>query len=136
MELRCLTWAQALLNLVYDVMDNTSIEGGLPVHLKHPTFRFVHAALAIEQGKDKWDTKAFMIEEMIKGSFRKYLNNTSPIPSKFSAHGNENMNCADFLAFSQHVQYWKTEKLVFVADYQGILYSYDHHVSSLTSTMT
>jgi hypothetical protein len=24
-----------------------------------------------------------------------------------------------FLAFSQHVQYWKTKKQVFVSDYQG-----------------
>jgi hypothetical protein len=26
---------------------------------------------------------------------------------------------ANFLAFSQHVQYWKTKKQVFVSDYQG-----------------
>ena len=26
---------------------------------------------------------------------------------------------AKFLAFSQHVQYWKTKKQVFVSDYQG-----------------
>lgn len=128
-ELRCLSFSQVLLTLVYDVMDAfEAMEGDEqnPVQLpsKRPNFRFVHAALGIEQGKDPRDTKTFMIEELIdeprEGRFRKYLNNTSLTPCKFAPSDLDNINRANFLAFTQHVQYWKTGKLAFVADYQGV----------------
>jgi len=60
------------------------------------------------------------LEEIIgedQGSFRKYLNNVSAVPLSFNH--NEDMEQAQFLAFMQHVQYYKMKKLAFVSDYQG-----------------
>ena len=121
MELRCLVWAQALLEIVYDLMTEFDFEnGGSPDGLNRPVFQFVAASLAVEQGKETRDTQAFLVEELIsEGRFRKYLDNASPIPCLFPPDDVENLERAEFLAFTQHVQYWKTNKLVFVADYQG-----------------
>ncbi|GLB40066.1 putative alpha-kinase family protein [Lyophyllum shimeji] len=64
---------------------------------------------------------AFLLEEVIdtstEGPFRKYLNNTSPVPLAMETKADEER--AKFLAFTQHVQYWKTKKQAFVSDYQG-----------------
>ena len=128
MELKCIIWAQALLQLSYDyikIFDN--VNGPPPPHLMNPPqFWFVYAALGVEQGKTSRDARAFLLEEDIdevaEGGFRKYFNNTSPVPCKFSERQDtiENKLRADFLGFTQHFQFWKTGKLVFVADYQGM----------------
>ena len=47
----------------------------------------------------------------------KYLNNVSPEPLVMATKEDEEQ--AKFLAFSQHVQYWKTKKHMFVSEYQG-----------------
>ena len=127
MELKCILWAQALLQLSYDYIKTFDDDNGPPPpHLMNPPqFRFVRAALAVKQGKSSRDTRAFLLEEEIdeatKGKFRKYFNNTSPVPCQFSGeNATKNILRADFLAFTQHLQFWKTGKLVFVADYQGI----------------
>lgn len=129
MELKCILWAQALLQLSYDYIKSFDDDNGPPpVHLMNPPqFRFVHAALAVEQAKPSRDTRAFLLEEEIEeateGKFRKYFNNTSPVPFQFSENTTANRLRADFLAFTQHLQFWKTGKLVFVADYQGMPHS-------------
>ncbi|KAJ7240247.1 hypothetical protein C8J57DRAFT_1562859 [Mycena rebaudengoi] len=46
------------------------------------------------------------------------MNNRNTIPVKFTDAGDRRR--ADFLSFTQHVQYWTTYKLAFVSDYQGI----------------
>ena len=124
MELQCLVWAQALLDIVYHTMSQFDLEnGGSPCDSNQPLFQFVAGSLAVEQGKDTQDTQTFLIEDLIledcEGRFQKYLNNASLIPCTFPENDLENVEQAKFLAFTQHVQYWKTNKLVFVADYQG-----------------
>ena len=52
------------------------------------------------------------------GSFWKYLNNTSAIPCHFVAEDDNDR--AEFLAFTQQVQYFKTKKRAYVADFQGL----------------
>jgi hypothetical protein len=81
---------------------------------------FVEAALAIEQVEDGKDAQVFLLEEVIgkdEGQFQKYMNNVSPIPPQFADKKDEER--AQFLAFTQHVQYFKMKKLAFVSDYQG-----------------
>ncbi|KAM6489625.1 hypothetical protein JOM56_014947 [Amanita muscaria] len=116
MEVSCLVWAQALLDMVYDFVKEAT-EDKLPFHI--PQLRFVKAAVAIE-ATGKRDV-TFLLEEVIdsnmEGPFRKYLNNVSPEPLLLETKEDEAR--AEFLAFSQHVQYWKTKKQVFVSDYQG-----------------
>ena len=91
-----------------------------------PRFRFVELALAIEQLPDshqlgKESGWVFLIEEVIQketqGISRKYLNNVSPVPLQMSNKDDKKHRA--FLTFSQHVQYFKTKKLIFVSDYQG-----------------
>ena len=126
MGLKCILWAQALLQLSYDYIKTFDDNNGPPPpHLMNPPqFRFVHAALAVEQGKSSRDARAFLLEEEIdeatEGKFHKYFNNTSPVPCHFSKNTTANILRADFLAFTQHLQFWKTGKLVFMADYQGM----------------
>ena len=60
------------------------------------------------------------IEPSRKGSFIKYINNGAASPL-----GNTNITAAhrrraEFLCFTQHVQYALTGKLAFVSDYQGM----------------
>lgn len=123
MELRCIAWGAALLKLVHDFMDAFEKQNGKSLFLDRPNFRFVKTALAIEQGCVNTERRAFLIEEIIddetEGRFRKYCGNTSPVPFQFPLDDVLNKDRAEFLAFTQHVQYWKTGKLVFVADYQG-----------------
>jgi len=75
--------------------------------------------LSDEHGKETG--RIFLLEEVIQkneeGKFRKYLNNVLPVPLPMD--NNEDAEHAQFLAFSQHIQYFKTKKLVFVSDYQG-----------------
>jgi Alpha-kinase family len=81
--------------------------------------RFVKAGLAIEQANEG-ERRCFLLEEIIpesEGSFRKYLNNTSAVPCHFVDEDDNDR--AKFLAFAQHVQYLKTKKRAYVADFQG-----------------
>ena len=119
MEIACTVWAQALLDLVYKFI---SEEIRSPFNI--PKFRFVELALAMEDSPDgmkKQNGTVFLVEEVIakekEGRFQKYLNNISPVPLTMTCKEDENRG--KFLAFSQHVQYWKTKKQVFVSDYQG-----------------
>ena len=119
-EVSCLVWAQALLDVVYDFIKVAAGSTKLPFHI--PQFRFVKAAIVIEQSSSSTIKKTtFLLEEVInnniEGPFRKYLNNVSAEPLLMETKEDEER--AIFLAFSQHVQYWKTKKQVFVSDYQG-----------------
>jgi len=143
MEVSCLVWAQALLDIFYDFIKEESdsdLEGpkklpNLPFHV--PQFRFVKAAIAIEQSSSTSVKKtSFLLEEVIdpnmEGPFRKFLNNVSPEPLVMKTKDDEER--ARFLAFSQHVQYWKTKKQVFVSDYQGkqsIIYDFNQCLTAL-----
>ena len=121
MEVTCLVWAQALLGIVYDFIEAESNDYAMQVPLTIPQFCFVSAAIAIESSPLKKTT--FLVEEVIdadvEGPFRKYLNNVSALPLAMETKQDEDR--AKFLAFSQHVQYWKTKKQAFVSDYQGML---------------
>ncbi|KAK2463879.1 hypothetical protein APHAL10511_004051 [Amanita phalloides] len=126
MEVACNVWAQALLDLVYDFITSEISQTGLPrFHI--PKFRFVELAIALEHSAlDAGNQKdaVFLVEEVIgedqQGLFRKYLNNVSLVPLAMKC--DEDTLRAKFLAFTQHVQYWKTKKQVFVSDYQGKQY--------------
>ncbi|KAK2460511.1 hypothetical protein APHAL10511_007474 [Amanita phalloides] len=128
MEITCIVWAQALLNVVYDFITAETVSLGQPP-FQIPKFRFVESVLAVEHPSDSdaragaagQKTTIFLVEEVIaedlQGPYRKYLNNISPVP--LSMASKEDVDRAKFLAFSQHVQYWKTKKQAFVSDYQG-----------------
>lgn len=88
--------------------------------------RYVKAGLAIQVSKDSTGTQAgkqnaYLLEEFIDseepGWFVKYLNNNSAKPHKFKDE--ERSIRAEFLSFSQHVQFIETGGLAYLSDLQG-----------------
>ena len=115
-EINCLHWASALMGLVYDHIDSYKQAHG-PAPLTIPDMRFVKSALAIAE--DSHDT--FLLEEVIDdavdGAFVKYIGNGSAKPYDFLEE--DTIHRSEFLSFSQHLQYLKTDGLAFVSDFQG-----------------
>ena len=134
-EINCLVWGRALLEMTYQwIEQETHLQGLDKPPIPIPELRFVQVALAYEQGGQE---RIFMVEEMIdkdkEGPFRKYIHNASAFPVFWGETG-DNEDRAAFLAFSQHFQYWKLSKQVFVTDYQGE--SNDDGVSTVSSLLT
>ena len=129
MEAHCLIFGHAFLNLVYGYVDKWCHEKGetrqtAKISTGIPNVRFIAAGMGIQQrGGD--NPRVILVEEFINGSFTKYINNADAqvLPQRCS--DTEAKVIGEFLAFSQHVQYWKTKKQVFVTDYQGRLIASD-----------
>ncbi|EIN10038.1 hypothetical protein PUNSTDRAFT_44215 [Punctularia strigosozonata HHB-11173 SS5] len=114
-ELNNLAWGSALLHDVYAFMAREEQNLG-PLPWDCPKMQFVEAMLAICQGPQE---KIFLIKQWIpiEDGFYKYINNNVPIPDTFA---DEDLNTrAEFLSFSQHVQWVKSGQKVFVSDLQG-----------------
>ncbi|KAG1812028.1 hypothetical protein EV424DRAFT_1542252 [Suillus variegatus] len=117
-EIRCSIWAGALMDRVQQYIATELVTRSTPP-FKIPNIRFVHIALATIE--DAGVTKTYLIEEFIdestQGKFTKYISNDSPSPlPHLDAKSSE---IAQYLSFAQHVQYVKTKKLAYVADFQG-----------------
>lgn len=124
-ELKTLAWASALLDDVYAFIENKKPKAEFYI----PRFRFVKAALG-EDRKVQENVKrhAYLIEEYIdpvnEGPFVKYINNgvAKPLGATTRVSDNYRRN-AEFLCFTQHVQYVISGKIAYVSDYQGMLSS-------------
>ena len=116
-EINCLRWASALMGMVYDFVDKHIQTHGQPSSFTIPRMRFVRNALAIvDTTHDTYMVKE-VIDEAVHGTFVKYIGNGSVKPYEF-LDGPAAFR-AEFLAFSQHVQYLKTKGLAFIGDFQG-----------------
>ena len=117
-EINCLRWASALMGMVYDFVDKHIQMHGQPSSFTILRMRFVKNALAIVNTTHTTYMVEEVIDEAVHGTFVKYIGNGSVKPYKFldgpAAYQ------AEFLAFSQHVQYLKTKGLAFIGDFQGI----------------
>ena len=121
-EVQCLCFAHALMNEVNGFIDRRlSVLGEDALSPQPydtiPSMRFVKGYLA-------WDGtgpngQAFLLEEQIPDKFVKYINNDTAIP--FPTSDPDRTTRAEFLAFTQHAQYWLSGKLAYVSDYQGRL---------------
>ncbi|KAF8256670.1 hypothetical protein EI94DRAFT_1443232, partial [Lactarius quietus] len=115
-------WATALLQDVYDFIALYHQSHSITCLVAIPQFQFVKSGLAITNvpGVAPDDKEAYLIEELIRseeGPWRKYINNNSSCPRFF--HDHENQHRGQFLAFCQHVQYWRTGCQAFTTDFQG-----------------
>ena len=116
-------WASSLLQDVYDFIAfyHQSCHATCPV--KIPQFRFVKSGLAVTNvaGMAPEKKEVYLVEELIRseddGPWRKYINNNYSHPRPFG--DSENRHRAEFLAFCQHVQYWRTGCQAFTSDFQG-----------------
>ena len=124
-ELNCLGWASALMDLVYSFMKKEDLIRGSPP-FEVPQMRYVKAGLAIQVSSDSAGTgpgsqNAYLLEEYIDseepGGFVKYLNNNSAKPFKFK--DKERSIRAKFLSFLQHVQFIETGSQAYLSDLQG-----------------
>lgn len=96
-----------------------------------PHVRFIEAGLALSytQGSSKSTIKTgvpragFLLEEVIDDKdFTKFIHNMDLNP--LLDPDQDGYDFAQFLAFTQHVQYTKTGGLVFISDYQGMCSKY------------
>jgi hypothetical protein len=114
-------WAAALLQDIYEFIVSYHQKHGVKCPVKIPVFWFVTSGLAMTNvpGAEPSNKEVFLIEELIQsdGPWKKYINNNSTRPCHFSDH--DNRRRSEFLAFCQHVQYWRTDGLVFTSDFQG-----------------
>lgn len=113
-EFICAAWANALHELTMDHVTAIISAKGFPP-FQCPVMRFVYVALATESGGEK---NVYLLEQKIPDPFVKYIHNASAAITVEKTDA-QYMVRAEFLAFSQHLQYWKTKKLAFISDFQG-----------------
>lgn len=104
------------MGIVYDFINKYTEIHGKP-SFEIPEMRFVKSALAIVDTTHETFMLEEVIDEAVDGVFVKYIGNGSVKPLK-SLSGTAAYR-AEFLAFSQHVQYLKTKRLAFIGDFQG-----------------
>jgi hypothetical protein len=133
-EANVLYWASSLLQFSYDFIDHCISRSTEPPPFRVPRLRFVDAGLALSYAQTVPETSTgnqstklcspragFLIEELIDNndtSFTKYIHNMdcNPMlePEDFG------YDIAEFLSFTQHIQYVKTGGLAFISDFQGM----------------
>ena len=130
-EANVLYWAKLLMQMTCDFIDNAIAVSSNSPCFKIPHLRFVEAGLALAYMQVALENKtmstpstrmtgAYLLEEWItddSGEFMKFIHNVSCAP--LLEPNEENYDLAEFLVFTQHVQYVKTKGLAYIADYQG-----------------
>ena len=138
-EANVLYWAKALLKMTYEFIDHAIDAAKEPPPFDVPRLRFVDAGLLLAYSNAPAEectlpsvntaaavSMMFLGEELIPtpsngDDFVKYIHNGDAAPCVFLDPETENI--ADFLAFTQHIQYVKTGGQVYISDYQGIFVS-------------
>ncbi|KAL4065803.1 hypothetical protein V8B97DRAFT_1874809 [Scleroderma yunnanense] len=118
-----LYWAKALLQMTYRFIDHGIKDARVPPPFKIPHLYFVDAGLLFAYSDpNSMISVAYLAEELIPVSldeeFMKYIHNGNAAPCVLMDLEVEEI--ADFLAFTQHIQYIKTGGQVYISDYQGI----------------
>ncbi|KAF9228248.1 hypothetical protein BS17DRAFT_805791 [Gyrodon lividus] len=134
-EANVLYWAKALLNMTYNYIHHCIAEAPEPPLSDIPQIRFVNAALVLayaekaegleQPGAPKLVpssvTIGYLTEELIRldddSNFTKFVHNLDPSP--FILPGEYRYQTAEFLVFTQHIQYINTGGQVYISDYQG-----------------
>ncbi|RXW16936.1 hypothetical protein EST38_g8914 [Candolleomyces aberdarensis] len=135
-ECNVIIWADALLELVYAFMHSVIEKKKEMPPFSTPLLRFARTGYAYVVAPEgsaaatKSSLKAlrnqgsvspsillgYLLEEKIEGNFVKYIHNGDPSPLLMPT--DPEYPVADFLCFTQHVQYVETGNLAFVSDYQ------------------
>ena len=140
-EANVLYWAKALLKLTYDFIDHAINDASILPPFEIPRLHFIDAGLMLAYSFATITTHAsektqsakpgggivstiYLAEELIptssEGKFVKYIHNGDAVPCDlFDAKADE---IAEFLAFTQHVQYAKMDGQVYISDYQGMFF--------------
>ncbi|KAI6042732.1 hypothetical protein EDC04DRAFT_2563769, partial [Pisolithus marmoratus] len=129
-EANVLYWAKSLLKMMYDFIDDAICHAtDLPTPdwiADMPRLHFVEARLTLVYATTSKGTSAtstglvtgaYLLEEKIDGKFTKFIHNVQY--SSCLKPDNDGFRIAEFLVFTQHVQYIKTDSLAYISDYQG-----------------
>ncbi|KAG1785331.1 uncharacterized protein HD556DRAFT_1250036 [Suillus plorans] len=140
-ESNVLYWAKSLLNFTYEYIDHCVNAAPSPPSFQIPRVRFVDAGIALAFSHHSSNTQAtskqapmadvkagmfsavYLLEERVTSdtpddqTFTKFIHNKDYGPSL--DEDEYGYDLAVFLAFTQHIQYAKTEGLAFISDYQG-----------------
>ncbi|KIJ61402.1 hypothetical protein HYDPIDRAFT_96509 [Hydnomerulius pinastri MD-312] len=114
-----LYWAKSLLKMTYDFIDRALGKAAENPPFDIPRLRFVDAGLVLAYSQRPVST-AYLAEEFISGledDFIKFIHNGEPTP--LPDPGEPGYEIAEFLAFTQHVQYSKTGGQAYISNYQG-----------------
>lgn len=136
-ECNIIYWANALMRKTREYIDSIDKTKGKPP-MTVPNPRFANAGFCIvNQSSTSTDghsyvisarlkhknaispsiQRSYMLEELIDGRFMKFIHNQDPLPAM--KPGQAGYDLAQFLCFTQHVQYVLTDKAAFISDYQG-----------------
>ncbi|KAJ7099420.1 hypothetical protein B0H15DRAFT_546283 [Mycena belliarum] len=131
MEANVLQWASSIMTFTYSFIHHFLKNSPTPPPFEIPDVRFVHAGVAViyEQATGPAANpqskicRTYLVEELIDASagrrdgFHKFINNGSavPVPTDDDALA----AIAEFLSFTQHVQFYKTAGMVYISDLQG-----------------
>ncbi|CAK5271941.1 unnamed protein product [Mycena citricolor] len=126
-EANLLYWVICIFQFMHLFIETTLQQlGSSPAHLTIPDICLVDRAVALVHNDVASGATvrsalslrcSFLIAELIDELFVKFVNNRSAKPCLAANH--PLFLIAEFLCFTQHVQYKKLGKLVFLSDYQG-----------------
>ncbi|KAI6138639.1 hypothetical protein BKA82DRAFT_3942413, partial [Pisolithus tinctorius] len=111
-EANVLYWAKALLKMMYKFIDHAIDSAKEPPPFDIPHTHFMDAGLLLVYSNALTTTKDSDGED-----FMKYIHNGDAAPCDHLDPDAENI--MQFLAFTQHGQYVKTCRQVYISDYQG-----------------
>lgn len=129
-DICCLVWADQLMRLVYRFIerhDHTATQAATTTSSSSrkdsqpliPALHYTSSGLACSDDRNTIYLAEELIDANIEGRYVKYISNASPKPLSYLPD-DDYVYVANFLCFSQHVQY-KTTKLAYVSDFQGKL---------------
>ncbi|KAI6038018.1 hypothetical protein EDC04DRAFT_2570367 [Pisolithus marmoratus] len=130
-EANILYWAKSLLKMMYEYIDDAIHHAtDLPTLdwiADIPCLHFVEAGLVLVYATTPKGTSAtstgsvtgaYLLEERINGKFTKFIHNIQY--SSCLKPDNDGFCIVEFLIFTQHIQYIKTDGLAYISDYQGM----------------
>ncbi|KAJ7797160.1 hypothetical protein B0H14DRAFT_3548763 [Mycena olivaceomarginata] len=132
MEANILQWAVSLMTFTFSFIDHFIQKSSHPPPFNIPDIRFVHAAVAIVHEQPSGRTastksticRSYLVEELIDeklDGFHKFIHNGNAVSALSDSEDKSLHEMADFLSFTQHVQYYKTAGMVYLSDLQGTL---------------
>ncbi|KAF7349569.1 Alpha-type protein kinase domain-containing protein [Mycena sanguinolenta] len=127
-EANLLYWASSLMEFTYSAIDHFLSEASTHPPFEIPQLRFVRAGVAVCHDQVTGSNinnsssikRTYLVEEFIEGgsdTFVKFVHNGDANPLLDA--GEELYHIAEFLCFTQHLQYFKTDGAVFLSDLQG-----------------
>ncbi|KAJ7146838.1 hypothetical protein C8R44DRAFT_600608, partial [Mycena epipterygia] len=135
MEANVLLWATSIIRFTYSFIHHFIANSSHPPPFEIPEVRFVHGGVAVvyEQlngpivhGKSTI-CRSYLLEEVIDeqtDGFHKFINNGDAMPVPHITTNPALSALAEFLSFTQHVQYYKTNGAVYLSDLQGSFHAH------------